>query len=96
MGRRRETIKEIAEITNTTDRMHSKHGASIDKVSAPTVRSAYQMLFGETADWEKNRQDLLIEICDKINHEERKQLHGDSTPLSVAGLKALRDSLQQL
>lgn len=95
MGRREEIITEIAELTNTTNRMHSKHGSGIYKLSAPTVRAAYQELFGKTASWEKNRQDLLIELCDKTGHEEKKQLIGDSTPLSVEGLEALRDSLQQ-
>jgi len=92
MGLRRELITDIAAETDT-----SKHLRRDNKLSSQTVFKIYEQLGIGEADWgyDKTREDYLREICDHIDHDERKSMHGASVPLSTSGLKAILQELKE-
>lgn len=98
MGLRDELINEIAELTDT--QKHSRNDGSwagkskqSRELGSEQCRAAEKTLTGST-DYSNNKGEVLENICEEIGHNERKNLR-TSKVLSVDGLKALRDSLQQ-
>jgi hypothetical protein len=92
MGLRNDLITDIAAETDT-----SKHLRRDNKLSSQTVFKIYEQLGIGEAGWsyDKTREDYLREICDHIDHDERKSMYGHSTPLSTSGLEEILKYLKK-
>lgn len=95
MGRREELINEIAEKTGTEDRMRNDGamGKQIQRLSSPQVRAIYEQLTGSEPSWEKNRADIMRDICSELGYDPRKSMMSSSCSMPIDGLEQITQHL---
>lgn len=92
MGRRDEIIDDIQTEIKTGGRITPYNRST--RLGAEQMRSIEKKLTGETS-YEYNKAQVLQNICEAIDHDERKDLRA-TKQLSVEGLKKVRESLRQV
>jgi hypothetical protein len=91
MGIRDELINEIQGEIKTGGTVKPYHKGT--RLGAEQARSVEKQLTGST-DYGDNKGEVLKNICEAMNHNERKDLRA-TQQLSVEALKKVRESLQQ-